>query len=123
MTLTVCNEYSSPISVALAYRNRSQCANAGGWIKVGWYNVAPGQCRVVYNGSLKNVNSHWLYYAHTYDRTIKWAGKYCAYVTNQSFRMCWNDPSVDPGFTRAYKVCFRLLDINSYDSYTLRLHN
>ncbi len=63
MTLTICNEYSSPISVAIAYYNPNECANAGKWRKVGWYNIAPGVCRVVYNSNLTDVNSHWLYYA------------------------------------------------------------
>jgi uncharacterized membrane protein len=119
----VCNEYSSLISVAIAYSNRNQCANAGGWTKVGWHNISPGQRRVVSNANLKDINSHWFYYAYTSDRKLKWAGTYCTYVTDKPFRMCWNEPSVDPGYIRAYKVCFRLLDINSYNSYTLRLHN
>jgi len=122
MTLTVCNEHSSPISVAIAYYNPNQCANAGNFIKVGWYNIAPGACRIVFNGNLANVNRNWLYYARTNDRTLQWAGSYCAYVTDKGFRMCWNEPSRDPGFIRAYQVCFRLLDIQSRDSYTLRLH-
>jgi len=122
MSLTICNDYSSLISVAIAYYNPSQCANAGKWTKAGWFNIAPGGCSVVSNANLANVNSHWLYYARTSDRTLQWAGNYCAYVTDKPFRMCWNEPSVDPGFIRAYKVCFRLLDINSKNSYTLRLH-
>ena len=122
MTLTVCNEHSAGISVAIAYYNPNQCAKDGKWRKVGWYNIAPGACRIVYNANLADVNSRWLYYARTYDRTIEWAGNYRAYVIDEPFRMCWNEPSLDPGFSRAYKVGFRLFDINSYDSYTLRLH-
>ena len=122
MPLTICNEVQSTISVAIAYYNPNQCANGGKWMKVGWYNIAPGSCRVVVNGNLASVNRNWLYYAHTSDRTLVWAGNYCTFVTPDSFRMCWNEPSIDPGHARAFKVCIRLLDVNSSESYTLRLH-
>ena len=51
MGFTICNGYSSAVTVAIGYSNRSQCANAGGWIKQGWWNIAPGQCVIVYSGS------------------------------------------------------------------------
>jgi uncharacterized membrane protein len=114
MGLTICNGYSSEVTVAIGYPNSNQCANAGGWIKQGWWNIAPGQCAYVYGGSLKDVNRYWAYYAHAANGTV-WSGNnYCTQVTNQSFYQCWNDPS-------QYQICYRLLDINSNDNHTLTL--
>jgi uncharacterized membrane protein len=120
MTLTFCNEYSSLISVAIAYYNPSQCANSGNWTKVGWYNIPTNSCRVVSNSNLASVNSNWLYYAFSSDKTGVWAGNYSAYVTPDRFNMCWDEPKLDPGHARAYKVGFKLLNIGSNSSYTLR---
>src|SRR5215831_1191973 len=116
MGLTICNGYSSDVTVAIGYADptHSKCANAGGWIKEGWWNLAPGQCVYVYDASLKDLNRYWAYYAHTTNGAVVWAGNYCTQVTNQAFYQCWNDPS-------QYQVCYRLLDINSYDNYTLTL--
>jgi len=113
MALTICNQHSSSVTVAIGYSNIDHCANAGKWIKEGWWTIAPGQCARVYGGSLKNLNRYWLYYAHTSDGT-KWSGNYCTNVTQKAFYQCWNDPS-------DYQVCYRLLDINSYENYTLTL--
>lgn len=114
MGLTICNGYSSAVTVTIGYANRDHCANAGRWIKEGWWNIAPGQCVRVYGGSLKNLNRYWTYYARTYDGAVIWAGNYCTTVANRAFYQCWNNPS-------DYQVCYRLLDINSYDNYTLTL--
>jgi uncharacterized membrane protein len=114
MGLTICNGYSSAVTVTIGYANRDHCANAGGWIKEGWWNIAPGQCVRVYGGSLKNLNRYWTYYARTYDGAVIWAGNYCTTVVNKAFYQCWNNPS-------DYQVCYRLFDINSYDNYTLTL--
>ena len=53
MGLTICNGYSSAVTVAIGYLNLDHCANAGRWIKEGWWNIAPGQCVRVYGGSQK----------------------------------------------------------------------
>ena len=70
MPLTICNEHSSSISVAIAYYNPNQCANAGNWTKIGWYNIAPGTCSLVNNANLANVNRNWLYYACTLTKPL-----------------------------------------------------
>lgn len=121
MGLTICKGYSSTVTVTIVYSDCNECANAGRWRKWGWWSVAPGQCVRVYSGSLKNFNRYWAYYSRTTDRSRKWIGNYCTYVIHKVFHQCWNDPSLDPGFSGYYQVCYRLLDINSYDNYTLTL--
>jgi uncharacterized membrane protein len=118
MGLTICNEYTSDIYVAIGYSNPNQCGSAGGWTKQGWWHIAPGQCTLVYGGSLQAVNRYWAYYAYATDGKQVWqgsAGNYCTQVTNQEFLGCWSDPS-------DYQICFAILDINSYDNFTLNLY-
>lgn len=122
MTLTFCNEYSSPIYLAIAYYNPSQCANSGNWTKIGWYSILPSSCRVVVTSYLASVNSNWLYYAFSSDKTAVWAGNYFAYVDRNNFNMCWNEPSFDPESILRPKVGFKLFNIGSNNSYTIRLH-
>jgi len=122
MPLTICNDYSSSIVVAIAYYNPSRCANSGNWTKIGWYSIPPSSCRVVFNGNIASINSNWLYHAHSSDKTVQWAGNYRAYVAPQAFNMCWDEPKVDPGFIHAYMAGFKLFNIGSNNSYTLRLH-
>ena len=63
MGLTICNKHSSAVTVTICYANRDHCVNAGGFIKEGWWNIAPGQCIRVYGGRLKDLNRYWFYYA------------------------------------------------------------
>ena len=121
MGLTICNGFSSSISVAIGWPNSNQCANGGKWIKRGWWNIKPGRCARLYNGSLKNFN-RMSYYARTTDRTLEWKGRYCTYVHDNGFQHCWNDP-IDPHFSGYYQVCYRLLDVNNREDYTLNLSN
>ena len=51
MGLTICNGHSSTLYVTIAYANRDHCANAGGFIKEGWWTIHPGACTRVYGGS------------------------------------------------------------------------
>jgi uncharacterized membrane protein len=113
MGLTFCNNYPRQVSITIGYYDPSNCANQGLWIKEGWWNLAPGQCVYVYAGSLRNVNRYWVYYARA-TNGYNWSGQYCTQVTNQAFHQCWNNPS-------QYQICYRLLDINSYDNFTLTL--
>ena len=115
MGLTICNKHSSGVTVAICYANRDHCANAGGFIKEGWWNIAPGESVRVYGGSLKNLNRYWFYYGRTYNGSVIWAGNnYCTNVPNKAHYQCWNDPSGN-------RICYRRIDINSYDEYTLSL--
>jgi uncharacterized membrane protein len=115
MGLTICNGYSSTIYVIIAYANRDHCANAGGFIKEGWWTIHPGECKRVYGGSLKDLNRYWFYYARNRDNTYKWEGNYCTNVPDHAFYQCWNNPAGN-------QICYRRLDINSYNDYTLTLN-
>ncbi|WP_082092448.1 DUF1036 domain-containing protein [Devosia epidermidihirudinis] len=45
--LRICNETGNPVSVALGYRADR------GWMSEGWWQAPPGDCRVLYQGTLE----------------------------------------------------------------------
>lgn len=45
--LRLCNETSNPVSVALGYRAER------GWMSEGWWQAPPGDCRVLFQGTLQ----------------------------------------------------------------------
>jgi uncharacterized membrane protein len=118
MTFYVCNHYPATVSVAVGFSSDgsgdfNNCSGNGGFQKIGWFNIDPLQCQWIVNDDCEDVGQYWLYYATATDGAV-WAGDFCTGVTNQAFNWCWNEPGI-------YNVCFRLLDVNSYDDFTLNL--
>ena len=81
--------------------------------------MAPGQCRRVYSGTLRNFK-RMAYFARTTDRTLEWKGRFCTNVIDHAFEHCWNHSTRDG---RNYRACFRLIDINYRENYTLTLNS
>ncbi|MBD1811958.1 DUF1036 domain-containing protein [Microcoleus vaginatus] len=112
--LTICNKYTHGVWVAIMYY-RPNCSDGGNWAKKGWWRLNPGECKVVYGGSLRSLNRYYCYYAEA-DNGANWSGPYVRPVPPQAFDWCeWISN------TQATNVGFRLLDINSYDNFTLNL--
>ena len=53
--LRVCNETRNMVSVALGYRAER------GWQSEGWWQAPPGDCRVLYQGSLEDRSYYYVY--------------------------------------------------------------
>ena len=113
--LRIVNGYSQPISVAIWYYHPN-CSDGGDWAKKGWWQIAPGASKVAYGGSLRGLNRYFCYHAHAGDGT-NWSGPYVTPVPPQAFDWCL--PTAN---TSSWNAGFRLLDVNSYDNYTLTLH-
>jgi uncharacterized membrane protein len=112
--LTICNNYTSSVFVAILYYSPN-CPDGGDWAKKGWWRINTGECQVVHGGSLRSLNRYYGYYAEA-DNGATWAGPYVRAVPPQRFDWCeWTSS------TQARDVGFRLLDINSYDNFTLTL--
>jgi uncharacterized membrane protein len=113
--LRIENAYPRDIWVAIWYYSPN-CPDGGDWAKKGWWRISPGQGKVVFGGSLKDHNRYFCYLAESDDGAY-WAGPYVTAVPPQPFDWCLgtaNSQSRDAGF--------RLLDIQSYDNFTLTLH-
>ena len=115
MSLTIVNGYPQLISVAIWYYHPN-CPDGGDWSKKGWWNINPGGSKIVYGGSLRSLNRYFTYYAHSSDGA-QWSGPYVTAVPPNAFDWCLNTAN-----TSSRNAGFRLLDINSYDNFTLTLH-
>jgi len=88
MALNVQNRYSAPISIMIEYLH-PPCRDFDGfpWQKTGWYNLDPGQQKVVFRGGLNLINRFWYFYAQATDGT-RWMGSYPELVRSAAFREC-----------------------------------
>jgi uncharacterized membrane protein len=82
--LTICNQTSKPIVYAFATADGG-CNNCGGESKHGWYSIAAGACRLVWNGSIQN--KQFLWYARSTDGTMIW--------TSDTFNFQHNSPNAE----------------------------
>jgi Protein of unknown function (DUF1036) len=114
VALTLCNGYSSEISTAIMFYSPNTCGGEGENFEMrGWWNIEPGSCALVDTDDLKDVNRYWFYFAHSSDGAV-WSGPYGAAVPTEAFDQCYGI-GVSPG----EEINFRLLDIGSFDNYTL----
>jgi uncharacterized membrane protein len=88
-------ENATPNTVWVTYGHPSTTPWCdAGWYKKGWYQVAPGAEAKVWSGSIGGHS--FMYYAED-DFGHAWAGEYHAWVSWNSFYLCWEDQSTPPG--------------------------
>jgi uncharacterized membrane protein len=118
--LKIVNGYKTGIWAAIMYYQPG-CSDGGNWEKKGWWRMTPGQGKIVYGGSLDDLNRYYCYYAMA-DDGAKWSGPYVRFLPYQAFDWCeWTACSHSDGSPCGFNAGLRLLDINSYDNYTLTL--
>ena len=106
-----CNGTDVTISTSYEWYAPSCSAEDGSvWNKRGWWNLAPGQCKIVYGPAISNRFSY--YYAE--GGGLFWAGPFSTCGTNNVFDWCDNTCSI-PGRT----IDFRELDTGNASNYTL----
>ncbi|MFD7236763.1 DUF1036 domain-containing protein [Streptomyces syringium] len=114
MSLIFCNRYRSLVSVCYIKRH-PPCPD--GWLKRGWWNVAPGQCVTVDGANVSAVNRFWYFYAEAVDAV--WTGPFGPYcVTNQAFEWCLNRCDAT---STTRRVGFREIDVNGFSTFTVNL--
>jgi hypothetical protein len=60
----------------------AELPDGGDWSKAGWYILAPGQNKQVFDGDLHDINRNWLFFAEDLEGRI-WAGPYVRAVPRQ----------------------------------------
>jgi uncharacterized membrane protein len=91
------------------------CPDGGNWSKKGWWSLVPGQSKIVSGSDLADVNRYWCFYAQAANGAI-WAGPYKRLVPAQAFDLCeWTSS------TGAFKIGYRLLDVDDNDDLTVNL--
>ena len=116
MGLTICNNYPKPISASIMFYSPDTCGGEGdNFEMMGWWNLAPGSCALVYANDLEDLNRYWYYFAHSSDGAV-WAGPFGASVPTAAFDQCFGI-GVNPGES----IGFRELDMGDNDDYTITL--
>lgn len=91
------------------------------WKKMGWWNIDPGQSKLVYANDLDKLHADWYFHAHTDDWSITWSGAvgdFPAQVIPERFHDCHDVPYHQ---STAYRVWMRELDTGSRVHFTVNL--
>lgn len=82
-----CNSTNATIWTAYSWYQPA-CVSWDGstWEKMGWWSLAPGQCKIVYGGAIPNAYSY--FYAEGGGRV--WAGPYTTCTPYVAFDWCDN---------------------------------
>ena len=119
MGLTLCNSYPTTIWTSIMFYSPETCGGEGDDFEMmGWWQIAPGSCALVYANDLEDVNQFWYYFARADDGTF-WAGDRVAHVPLEPFggdQWCWGIGIAGPPL---HRIGYRELDIGDNDDYTL----
>jgi uncharacterized membrane protein len=116
--LTICNHYNAPVTAAIMFYSSESCSGEGrNWEMMGWWNIGPGSCALVYANDLGDLATHWYYYAHA-SNGVTWAGdgRWVNQVPTSAFNQCWGI-----GVTPGERVDFAELNVNDNDDWTVNL--
>jgi uncharacterized membrane protein len=117
MGLVLCNHYPRTISTVIMFYSPDSCGGEGGdFEQMGWWNIEPGACALVYANDLEDLNRYWFYYAISFSDGAFWAGDLQSQVPLDAFSLCWNIGISGPPMKQ---IGYRELDIGDNDDYTL----
>ena len=86
---------------------------------MGWWNLNPGSCALVYGDDLEDLNRYWCFYAEAQDGA-RWSGPYHGSVPTAAFDQCYGiGVTIENGQPESVGIDFRLLDIADNDDYAL----
>ncbi len=108
--LTLCNETSSRVGVAIGYKDQQ------GWVSEGWWNVASQTCEVLLKGSL--VARYYYIHALDYDRGGEWSGKAFMCTDDKAFTIRGVDDCQSRGYKRSG---FFEVDTTEQNDWTVKL--
>ena len=119
MGLRLCNGYTGPISAAIMFYSPDSCGGEGGDFEMlGWWNLSPGTCALVFGDDVDDVNRFWYVYADSPDGNF-WAGPFGATVpTDRPFDQCYG-AGVGGASSAFQAIGFRQIDVGDADDYTL----
>jgi len=108
--LRVCNETANPLTVALGYRAER------GWMSEGWWQTPPGDCRVLYQGTLERR----FYYVFAADDIGggAWDGSVFMCTRDETFTIFGVEDCLARGYER---TGFFEIDTQNRSDWTLQL--
>lgn len=104
----ICNKTKESVSVAVGYREN------GDWISEGWWNIDTGDCAVVYNKKLSEVN----YYLYGESDSLVWQGDYTFCIVNDEFTIVGDTDCKKRGYQ---PQGFMEIDVGDNTSFTFNL--
>lgn len=93
MSLTFKNGYHQSIWAMVEWAHPN-CSDGGDWLKKGWWQIDPGQTKVVFGGDAHAVNPIWYCYAHAADGT-EWRDRFQELVPVRAFEWCSSTADTD----------------------------
>ena len=120
MGLRLCNGYTSRISTVIMFYSPETCGEEGDDFEMmGWWNLDPGMCALVYANDLADLNRFWYVHANSPDGAF-WAGPFNASVpTDRGFSQCFGLGVDTAGDSIIQEIGFREIDIGDSDDLTL----
>jgi len=106
----LCNKSSEPVYAAFGYND----GNA--WVSEGWWNLAPGECATVYDGSL--TQRKYYAYAESHSEEWYWDGEYPFCAQDDVFTIVGDTNCKERGF---YEIDFFEIDVGEAPNYTFDL--
>ncbi|MBU1307052.1 MAG: DUF1036 domain-containing protein [Alphaproteobacteria bacterium] len=108
--LRICNETANLVSVAMGYRADR------GWMSEGWWQAAPGDCRVLYQGDLQRR----FYYIYAADDQAggAWDGPVFLCTRDETFTIFGVEDCLARGYER---TGFFEIDTQNRTDWTLQL--
>ncbi|MFK4223912.1 DUF1036 domain-containing protein [Streptomyces sp. NPDC019890] len=114
MGLTIRNQYSARLYVAIGFYDNSCPYNTGPHL-MGWWGIDPGRGSLVYANDVNQYSPMWFYFAEAANGPV-WAGSHVVQIPNQAFNRC-EKPGVSGGYARG----FRELHVGDNEDFTLNL--
>lgn len=106
----ICNASGDDVTVAFGYRDD------GVWTSTGWWNIAKGECSIVYSYSLRD--RYYYYYAEEVENGGTWGGDYVFCATDEAFTIAGDADCKSRGYD-AYG--FREVDVGESVRYSIDL--
>lgn len=121
--LQFCNHHSRLVFVAYIF-HEPDCAEGPDpsrpWHSLGWFPINPGQCGIVYENDLGDVNNRfWYFHAISPADGKVWAGNIVINTPNVAFDRCIDGPLSSAEDPRARG--FRRFDVGDHDDFTVNL--
>lgn len=108
--LRFCNGTGSRVGVAIGYKGGAD------WVSEGWWNIDPGDCRTILEGSLSSR----FYYVHAidYDQGGEWGGETAMCTRDTSFTISGTQRCEQRGYATSG---FYEVDTGERKTFTIQL--
>jgi uncharacterized membrane protein len=106
----ICNKSSYHAYAAFGYHD------GAAWVSEGWWDLSPGECATVYDGTL--LNRKYYVYAESYAQDYYWSGSYPFCASDDGFTIVGDTNCKSRGY---YEISFFEVDVGESRDWTTDL--